>query len=514
MKNLSSREEVRMKKLFVLSLLLIFLSSFGVAQNWFQGSLDDAVAKAKSEDKLILIDFFSDGWGSCVLLDQQFYQNKKFQEFLNSNFVLFHAVRGEKIGDEVYKRFNIRATPTTLILDKDGSEYDWHVGYGPPPEKFLETIEKSVKGIDTFKAISEAYAKDPKNVEVVFKLARKYDRKYEQEKAVELYKEVLALDPDGKKGTTDYQEKKVTFTEYAEFSIGAMQAFARKMDPEPLKTFIKKYPESPLMKSAYQRLSYYYGRQAPKEEAQEFFEAYTSKYPDDPYVLSSYISRIIRDKDNIDKGIELAEKIKDIMKYNPDPRYQKDLAELYMLKGEKEKADEALGKRFIEGRISRLTYALMQYASFWIKNKTNTESAEEMMEFALKMDPDRWYNFRTAAQNYIKLEKQDKALEIFGPVFAAKYQDDANVLNSYAMFWAAQGKNLESALEAAKKSVEVGEAYYNWDTLATVYQKMDKLEEALKAVVKAHELADDQIKARYESKIKQIKKAIEKNKEK
>jgi hypothetical protein len=61
MKRIPRYEEVRMKKLFVLSLLLIFLSSFGVAQNWFEGSLDDAVAKAKSENKLVLIDFFSDG---------------------------------------------------------------------------------------------------------------------------------------------------------------------------------------------------------------------------------------------------------------------------------------------------------------------------------------------------------------------------------------------------------------------------------------------------------------------
>jgi hypothetical protein len=61
MKYIPRCEEFRMKKLFVLSLLLIFLSSFGVAQNWFEGSLDDAVAKAKSENKLVLIDFFSDG---------------------------------------------------------------------------------------------------------------------------------------------------------------------------------------------------------------------------------------------------------------------------------------------------------------------------------------------------------------------------------------------------------------------------------------------------------------------
>ena len=434
---------------------------------------------------------------------------------MNSNFVLFRAARGDKIGDEVYKRFNIRATPTTLMLDKDGSEYDWHVGYGPPPEKFLETIEKSVKGIDTFKTISEAFAKDPKNVETVFKLARKYDRKYDQEKAKELYKKVLALDPDGKKGTTDYQEEKVTFTEYAEFSIGAMSAFARNMDPGPLQAFIKKYPESPLMKSAFQRLSSYYGRQAPKEEALEFFDEYTSKYPDDPYVLNSYIARIIRDKDNIDKGIELSEKInKDIMKYNPDSYFVKDLAELYMLKGEKEKADKTFGKRFVERQVSDLTYTLMQYASFWVKHKTNTENAEAMMELAMKIDPDRWYNFRTAAQNFIKLEKHEKAQEIFGPDFVAKNQDNASVLNSYAMFWAAQGKNLESALEAAKKSIELEEAYYNWDTLSTVYQKMEKHTDALKAAEKAYELADDQIKARYKAKLEQIKKVLEKEKEK
>ncbi len=50
-----------MKKLLALPLLLIFLSSFGVAQNWFKGSLDDAVAAAKAQGKMVLLDFFSGG---------------------------------------------------------------------------------------------------------------------------------------------------------------------------------------------------------------------------------------------------------------------------------------------------------------------------------------------------------------------------------------------------------------------------------------------------------------------
>jgi Skp family chaperone for outer membrane proteins len=49
-----------MKKALVLFLLLI-LASAASAQTWFQGTVDQAVAKAKSENKLVLVDFFSGG---------------------------------------------------------------------------------------------------------------------------------------------------------------------------------------------------------------------------------------------------------------------------------------------------------------------------------------------------------------------------------------------------------------------------------------------------------------------
>ena len=49
-----------MKKALTLTLVLV-LASFASAQSWFQGSLDQAVAKAKAENKLVLIDFFSGG---------------------------------------------------------------------------------------------------------------------------------------------------------------------------------------------------------------------------------------------------------------------------------------------------------------------------------------------------------------------------------------------------------------------------------------------------------------------
>ncbi|HSA96530.1 MAG TPA: hypothetical protein VLJ16_10780 [Acidobacteriota bacterium] len=44
----------------MLSLLLMFaLVSAASAEIWFKGTLDQAVAKAKTEGKLVLIDFYS-----------------------------------------------------------------------------------------------------------------------------------------------------------------------------------------------------------------------------------------------------------------------------------------------------------------------------------------------------------------------------------------------------------------------------------------------------------------------
>ncbi len=440
------------------------------------------------------------------MLVQQFYENKKFHDFLHSNFILYQATRGVGEGDAVYERFSIRATPTVLILGNDGSEIDWHVGYGPPPEKFLERVEKTVNGIDTFKALSEKYVQNPKDAEAVFKLAHKYDRRYDQEKALELYKEVLVIDPTGQKGTTEYGEEKVTYTEYAEYSIGAIALFGRSPDLEPMKTFIKKYPESHLLQTAYMRLGSYYRSRGDKEEATEFFEKYTSRYPDDPTVLNYYVSRILRDKDNLDRGIELAEKINEIMKYNPSPSYMKNLAELYSLKGEQDKANEVYGKDFMEGRVSRLVYDLRDYVDFWFRQESNTESVEDMMELAVKMAPDNFYVVRAVADFYVKLDKPEKALKIFGPDRIKDFMDDSNSLYSYARFWGTLGKNLESALEAAKRSVKLAEAPYKWDTLSLVNLKLKRYDDALKAAEKAVETGGPQA-ARYEKRIEEIKKA-------
>jgi tetratricopeptide (TPR) repeat protein len=396
-----------------------------------------------------------------------------------------------------------------MIIDSDGSEYDWFLGYDPPPDKFQTRLEKALRGEDTFKSISAAYAKDPKNIDLVFKLARKYEDRIDQVKSTEKYKEVIALDPEGKVGTytTEYSKVTVPYTQYAEFAIATSSLYSEKPDPGPARAFIQKYPESKLVKETYDQMARYYGYQAPKEEAARFFPEYAVKFPNDVRVVDAWLARIVKDKEPLDKGAELVAKLEELTRENPLADINGDIADFYILKGEKAKADEVYGNDFMEGKVNRFAFDLVGYANFWLANNANQESAVTMAETALKLQPENTYILQQVAAAYVKTGKDEKALAIFGPEYIKSKSGDANSLYGYARFWTMQGKNLDNALEAAKKAVEIKPGvFYFWSTLSDVHLKLKNYPEALKAAEKAYELAEDYAKKSLQAKIDKIKK--------
>ncbi len=408
------------------------------------------------------------------------------------------------------------------MLDPSGKEVDWIVGYDPPPDRFLEKVQKSLRGEDTFRVLSDLYDKDPNDIAVVFKLARKVERRYSRpEKALELYERVLSLDPEGKAGTFASESPKaaIPYREYAEFALGRMRGTGQTADLKPLLAFIQKYPSSPLVESAYRSLSNYFRSQAAQEEAERFFEEWIAKFPDRTAGYDAYIRRIIRDRSDLDKGIQLAEKIREIEGPDIAPHHVMNHARLYILKGDKAKADELYGKEFMARQVDNFAYDLLAFAQFWAGENENLESAETMIEKALPLNPDFWFMRRAAADLYLRSGKEDKALAVFGPEFAKKSGAGADMLLSYASFWNRQGKNLESALEAAKKAVERESAYYTFDTLSQVQLKLKNYAEALRAAEKALALAQETAKKRegfptkpYEDRLQKVKDAIAKEK--
>ena len=50
-----------MRKSLIAVFALFLIAASAAGQVWFKGTVDEAVAKAKAESKLVLVDFYSDG---------------------------------------------------------------------------------------------------------------------------------------------------------------------------------------------------------------------------------------------------------------------------------------------------------------------------------------------------------------------------------------------------------------------------------------------------------------------
>jgi tetratricopeptide (TPR) repeat protein len=348
----------------------------------------------------------------------------------------------------VYKKYKVLGTPFLLFLDGDGNEVDWIYGYAAPPAKFHEKVLKVQKGEDTFRVLVARLSADPKNVPLMMQVARKYENRFVNDKALALYKEILALDPEGRAGTTDYSETVVPCADYADFRI-ATEDGNKAEDPAPFLAFAARRPASPLAREAYRRCSYLFLTGRSKDEAFKFFEDGLAKYPNDPLLTFYYLQRIVRDRDNLDRGIALAREAGLYSSLsNMIPRLA---AQIRLLKGDADSAEAAYGPDYIDGLLSNTVSSLQSYAQFWAGQKKNMDSALRAVDLAMDLQPDNAYTAYSAANFYIRANLPEKADAVYGPAYAEKHKDDAQALALYASFWSQQKKHPESvaAAEAA-----------------------------------------------------------------
>ncbi|MBN2415963.1 tetratricopeptide repeat protein [bacterium] len=428
------------------------------------------------------------------MLDQQFFGDKTYHPYLNENFIVVHAVRGETEGDSLYTLFEIRATPTVLITTAAGEEIDRLVGFGDP-EDFLANLKASWQGEDTFLKLQERYAEHPEDLITAFKLAGKYDAMYNPEKsalAVAMYEGILEQAEKARTLSVPYgtDGEEINLYENTVYALGAAKMYldrSRDAAPGDLMAFVKAFPDSRLAKSAYQRLCGYFAYSAPVDEAREFFDTLLKTYPEDPSMLYYYVNFCIRQQVDIDRGIEAAEKMVDSnsrMIYYHMNAY----ARLLALKEDADLLAKEYGDDYIQGKITNLGRDISSYASFWLQRNENLESVMHALNIAIATDPGNARFLPLLAETYVKMDSLEKALELYGEEFLYDNIEDARTLYSYALFWTRQGQNLENALFAAERAVQLSDQYYYWNALGQVHRKMGNYQEAIQAVGKAVEL--------------------------
>lgn len=155
-----------MKK-FMTSIVALLLCIAATAQTEFRHiSYKEALAAAKSENKKVFLDFYTDWCGPCKMMLRDVFPQKNVGDFMNTNFVAIKVNAEKDEGVEIAKKYKITAYPTFVILDANEKEVGRVVG-GNSAEGFINKIEQVIDPSKSPELIKQKYADGDRSAEVV-----------------------------------------------------------------------------------------------------------------------------------------------------------------------------------------------------------------------------------------------------------------------------------------------------------------------------------------------------------
>ncbi|MGB9695892.1 MAG: thioredoxin family protein [Ignavibacteria bacterium] len=266
------------KGIFLLLVLLcLIITEFSNAQglNFFSGSFDEALAEANKENKILMIDFYTDWCVWCKELDKKVYTNFEVAEFANKNFINLKIDAEKGSGVELAKSYKIVGYPAILFLNEKKEEIDRIYGYLSPKE-FFNRIQDIAGGINTLDSIKKALVETPDSPALNYKLAKKYiDNGGEAEDILSYLEKVITNDPANISG---YKDDALLLIAVASGNLNN------------IRKFIEDNPESDVLKNAlvylaeklYQETNNY-------EEARKYYDSAFEKFgKDDRDIRNSY----------------------------------------------------------------------------------------------------------------------------------------------------------------------------------------------------------------------------------
>jgi len=122
------------------------------------------------------------------MLDTVVFVDEKAIEYF-TNDVLLVKINADS-NTALKEEFHISGLPTTVLINKDGSEVDRIVGFAPT-EEFIGTLDDYTKGIGTLAALLDSAASDDSR-QLAYEIAEKYKWRGGIEDAVAWYNKVTA----------------------------------------------------------------------------------------------------------------------------------------------------------------------------------------------------------------------------------------------------------------------------------------------------------------------------------
>lgn len=179
----------------LLGLLLASPTAATPALEGWHDTPSEALAEAAGADRFVLVDLYADWCSWCKVLEEKVFTTPAFENFADEQFVLLRVdVEDGGEGTRLRELYQVRALPTTLLLDSEGVLVGTISGFSPAPE-YLGEIKGELADWERLMAsVDEALAGE--DLERIRRLADSLYRRRAGARAAALYERILELEDD------------------------------------------------------------------------------------------------------------------------------------------------------------------------------------------------------------------------------------------------------------------------------------------------------------------------------
>lgn len=162
---------------------------------WFTGTFEEALAKAKAENKVVFVDFWTSWCIWCKKLDKDTYSDDSVVAFMK-DVICLNIDAESKTGEPLAKRYGVTGFPTLAVFESDGAVRAKVASYLTPAQfktEFGRILSKP--SLTELRARVEA---DKTNVDKRWELASRLMESGDQPGFDLQIAEIKKLDPEGK----------------------------------------------------------------------------------------------------------------------------------------------------------------------------------------------------------------------------------------------------------------------------------------------------------------------------
>lgn len=183
-----------MKKL-ISFITCLFLGMVVFAQegvNFQHLTFNEALAKAKTEKKLVFVDCYTTWCGPCKYMTTEIFPMKEAGEFFNPRFVCvkFDMEQGE--GKELRTKLAVKAFPSFFIIRPDGTIQHSIVGSSKALDGFIARVNKGLNEKTSLLYLTQLYQKGKMNKKQLLAYKEALSDAYDKENAEKIGKELAA----------------------------------------------------------------------------------------------------------------------------------------------------------------------------------------------------------------------------------------------------------------------------------------------------------------------------------